>query len=98
MCQHQPDDPSDAVLRFADLPGLAKEAKEHGLVEMVLWGWTAAFDASLPAPFPHLGTEQELLAAVRECRKLGVNVAPFISVIQASPLYGRAIRPESAQP
>lgn len=85
MCQNQPDDPSDAVWRFADLPSLAKEAKDHGLVEMVLWAWHPAFDASLPAPFPHLGTEQEFLGAVGECRRLGVDVAPFISVLQANP-------------
>ena len=85
MCQGQPGDPSDAVWRFRDLPALARDARDHGLGEMVLWGWGPAFDASLPAPFPHLGTEEELLGAVRECRALGVNVAPFISVIQASP-------------
>ena len=81
MCQNQPNDPTDAVWRFRDLPALAQEAKDHGLTEMVLWAWHPGFDASLPAPFPHLGTEQELLDAVRECRKIGVNVAPFISVV-----------------
>jgi hypothetical protein len=35
MCQNQPNDPSDAVWRFADLPALAKEAKDQGLMEMV---------------------------------------------------------------
>lgn len=85
MCQNQPNDPSDAVWRFTDLPGLATEAHDHGLDEMVLWTWEPGFDASLPPPFPHLGTEQEMLDAVRECRARGVNVAPFISVLQASP-------------
>ncbi len=85
MCQGQPGDPSDAVWRFRDLPALARDARDHGLGEMVLWGWGPCFDASLPAPFPHLGTEEEFLGAVRECRSLGVNVAPFISVLQASP-------------
>jgi hypothetical protein len=85
MCQSQPNDPTDAVWRFRDLPALARDAREHGLGELVLWGWQPAFDASLPAPFAHLGTEREFLDAVRECRTLGVNVAPFISVLQASP-------------
>lgn len=85
MCQNQPQDPTDAVWRFRDLPGLAEEAKAHGLQEMVLWTWAPGFDASLPAPFGHLGTERELLEAVRQCREIGVNVAPFISVLQASP-------------
>ncbi len=85
MCQNQPADPTDAVWRFRDLPDLARDAFDHGLEEMVLWGWGQAFDASLPAPLPHLGTEGELLEAVRRCRGMGVNVAPFISVLQASP-------------
>ena len=83
MCQNQPNDPTDAVWRFCDLPALAREAKDHGLSEMVLWSWQPGFDAALPAPYRHLGTEAELLKAVAECRKLGVNVAPFISVLQA---------------
>ena len=81
----QPNDPTDAVWRFCDLPGLAQEAKDHGLTEMVLWGWQPGFDASLPAPFPHLGTRAGVARGGRECRKIGVNVAPFISVLQASP-------------
>ncbi len=85
MSQGQPEDPADAVWTFRDLPELAKEAREHGLREMVLWGWQPGFDASLPAPFHHLGTEQDMIDAVRQCRDEGVNVAPFISVLQASP-------------
>jgi len=85
MCQNQPADPADAVWRFADLPGLAREAYDHGLTEMVMWAWHRGFDASLPAPYPHLGTEQELLEAARRCKEAGVNLAPFISVLQASP-------------
>jgi hypothetical protein len=85
MCQNQPNDPTDVVWRFRDIPRLAKEAKEHGLREMVLWAWQPAFDASLPTPYPHLGTEKDLLDSVGECQRMGVNVAPFISVVQASP-------------
>jgi hypothetical protein len=85
MCQNQPADPTDAVWRFTDLPELAREARNHGLTEMVMWGWHLGFDASLPAPFPHLGTEQDLLEAARQCKAAGVNLTPFISVLQASP-------------
>jgi hypothetical protein len=85
MCQNQPADSSDAVWRFTELPGLAREARDHGLTEMVMWGWHRGFDASLPTPFPHLGTEQELIEAARQCKQAGVNLAPFISVLQASP-------------
>ncbi|NLI00459.1 MAG: hypothetical protein GX446_13320 [Chthonomonadales bacterium] len=85
MCQSQPQDPTDAVWRFGDLPELAREAADHGLTEMVMWAWQPAFDASLPAPFPHLGTEQELVEAARACREAGVRLTPFISVLQANP-------------
>jgi len=85
MCQNQPADPADAVWRFTDLPGLAREARDHGLTEMVMWAWHRGFDASLPSPFPHLGTEQALLEAARRCKEAGVNLTPFISVLQASP-------------
>ncbi len=85
MCQNQPGDPGDAVWRFTDLPDLAREARAHGLVELVLWAWQPAFDASLPAPFPHLGSEQEMIEAARECRSIGVPITPFISVLQANP-------------
>lgn len=85
MSQGQPNDPTDAVWRFRDLPDLAREARDHGLTEMVLWGAMPGFDASLPPPFPHLGTERELFDAAKECHALGVNVVPFISVLQANP-------------
>lgn len=85
MCQNQFHDPADVVWRFRDLPALAAEAKDHGLPEMVMWSWQPGFDASLPTPFPHLGTEAELLDGIKQCRAIGVNVAPFISVVQAGP-------------
>lgn len=85
MCQSQPNDPQDAIFRFSDLPKLARECKEHGLEEMVLWGWHKAFVIPMPPPYKHLGTEQDMVNAVKECRKMGVNVAPFISVLQANP-------------
>ncbi|MBM3493964.1 MAG: hypothetical protein FJX72_06550, partial [Armatimonadetes bacterium] len=85
MCQSQPGDPSDAVWRFADLPGLAREAAEHGLTEMVMWGWQPSFDAALPPPFAHLGTEQEMIEAAKACKAAGAGLTPFTSVLQASP-------------
>ena len=92
MCQCQPHDPKDTIFRFSDLPKLAQECKEYGLDEMVVWAWTNGFVLPLPPPFTHLGTEQDMADAVRECRRLGVNVAPFISVVQATaeqaPKYG----------
>ena len=95
MCQSYPNDPQDAVFRFSDLPALAKETAEHGLQEMVLWGWVPGFERPLPPPFPHLGTEQDFYDAVKACKQLGVTVTPFISVLQATkssaPRYGLAV-------
>ena len=92
MCQNQPSDPRDAIFTFKDLPKLAKGCKEYGIDEMVVWAWNKAFVLPLPPPSPHLGTEQEMADAVKECQRLGVNVAPFISVLQANaenaPRYG----------
>ncbi|MEO6437245.1 MAG: hypothetical protein ABIP55_16000 [Tepidisphaeraceae bacterium] len=92
MCQNQPDDPRDAVFTFKDLPKLAAECKEHGIDEMTLWAWNRGFVLPLPPPYPHLGSEQEMIDAVAECKKIGVNITPFISVLQANaetaPRYG----------
>ena len=68
---------------FADLPKLAKEAKEHGLDEMVVWGTAEGFLLPLPPFFKHLGGDEGFVRAVAECKKLGVNVVPFISVFNA---------------
>ena len=83
MCRAWPQDPQDALFRFGDLPKLAQEAKEHGLDEMVLWFTHHAFELPLPPFFEHLGGENEFVKAVAECKRLGVNVVPFISVCNA---------------
>ncbi len=79
-----PEDPQGNNFTFSDLPKVAKEAKENGLDEMVLWGWNDAFTLPLPPPNKFLGTEQEMVNAVAECKKIGVNVAPFRSVMIAN--------------
>ena len=83
MCQRQPNDPQDAIWKFSDLPQLAREAKDHGLDEMVMWTWSEGFELPIGEPFPHLGTKQEMIDAIKQCREIGVNVVPFISVLQA---------------
>ncbi|MFA5816175.1 MAG: hypothetical protein WC865_11195, partial [Bacteroidales bacterium] len=85
MSQYQPADPRDAIFTFKDLPRLAAECKENGIDEMVIWAWCEAFTLPLPKPFAHLGTEQDMIDAVKECKKLGVNLVPFITVLQANP-------------
>ncbi len=81
-----PNDTKGNYFTFNDLPKAAREAKENGLDEMVIWGWyREGFTLPLPPPHPLLGTEKEMVKAVAECRKIGVNVSPFISVMNASP-------------
>ena len=83
LSRNYPDDPQDANFTFADLPKLAKEAKENGLDEMVVWGPAEGFLLPLPPFFKHLGGDEGFVRAVAECKKLGVNLVPFISVFNA---------------
>ncbi len=78
-------DPREINFKINDLPKVAKEAKEHGLDELNLWGWYENMVFPFPAPWPYLGTEQDLANAVVECKKIGVNVAPFVTVMKANP-------------
>ena len=83
------EDPQGINFKFSDLPKVAKESKEHGLDELNLWGWYENLLLPLPPPYKYLGTEQDLANAVAECKKIGVNVAPFITVMKASPETGK---------
>lgn len=83
MCQSQPGDTQDVIWKFSDLPKVAKECKKHGIDELVLWGWHDGFVLPLSEPYPHLGTKEDMIKAVKQCQQIGVNVAPFISVLQA---------------
>ncbi len=85
-----PEDPQGNNFRFSDLPKVAKESKDNGLDELVLWGWNDPFMLPLPPPNQFLGTEQDMVNAVAECKKIGVNVAPFRSVMitQTASKYG----------
>lgn len=92
MCQLYPEDPKDVIFKWSDMPKVAKDSKEHGIDEIVVWAWTDGFVLPLRPPFKHLGTQEDMAAAVKECKKLGVNIVPFISVVQANaeeaPKYG----------
>ncbi len=91
-----PGDPAgEVVYRFSDLPEIALDAKEHGLDEMVVWFWCPPFEIPMK-PLHTLGTKEEFVLAVKECRNIGVNVTPFISVFAlADPTaskYGLEVR------
>ncbi|MHB1001324.1 MAG: hypothetical protein ACYC27_18945 [Armatimonadota bacterium] len=80
-----PDDPKDAVWKVKDIVELSKENIEHGLTEMSIWGWHRGFRLPVDPVLPNLGTQEEFAKAIIDSRKLGVNVAPFISVVLAGP-------------
>jgi len=65
--------------RYRDLPIVARDAREHGLKELVCW---FLFDGYFELPMklnPKLGTEAELKQAITECRQIGVNPVAFVS-------------------
>ncbi len=92
MCQNQPADPKDAIFKFSDVPELARESKEHGLDEMVLWSWNRSFVLPMPPPYAHIGTEKDFSNAVAKAKEIGVNVVPFVSLVSVdkntAPRYG----------
>lgn len=80
MNQALESDPQKAAFVFKDLPKVAADAKEHGIDELVLWGWCNYFDMPIRVN-ENLGTPEEFLEAIRQCKELGVNVAPFVSIL-----------------
>ncbi len=90
MCQNQPSDPQDAIFKFKDLPALAQECKDHGIDEMTTWAWNRGFVLPLPPPYPHLGSEQDMIDAIAACKKIGVNVARSSASSRPTPRPRRA--------
>ena len=70
----------DVLYHFNDLPLIARESIAHGLNELVIWFWSNYFDLPIEI-IDSLGSEQELIEAIAECRNLGVNVSLFMSVL-----------------
>lgn len=63
--------------RFADMPELFREASNNGFTSLLIAGWNVnGFDNTYPCfrPDPELGTEQELIAGIREVHELGGRV------------------------
>lgn len=81
MGSRNPEDTEkDADFKFTDLPMIAKECKENGLNEMVVWAWRQQFVLPGPPPYADLGTSEQLAAAIKECNKIGVNVSLWESI------------------
>lgn len=74
------DGDRDVAFKINELPKIAKECKENGLDEIVVWAWRKSFNLPGIPPYSNLGTEEELTKAIRECNKLGVNVSLFESI------------------
>jgi hypothetical protein len=72
-------DPEHAVFRFNDLPRVARDAREHGIDEIVPWLWCRFFDMPMVVD-ERLGTTDEFVSAVQQCKQLGVNISPFVDV------------------
>ncbi len=85
----------DAVnFRYADLPSIARECREHGIGAIQLTGWAwGGQDRGNPShdTDPALGTREELAEAIRACEALGVHVILFCKwtwIEQGHPRYG----------
>ncbi len=85
VCKGFPaDGERDVAFKFTDLPKVARESKEHGLDELVIWWWTECFQVPILGPYSHLGTPEELSNAIKECNDIGVNISLFISLYSLS--------------
>jgi len=72
-------DPNHAAFRYNDIARVAEDAHQYGIDELVIWFWTLGF--RVPIEFrPELGTEQDFLRGLQEAKRIGVNVAPFVSL------------------
>ncbi len=72
-------DPTKAAFRYTDLSAIARDAIDHGLDELVMWGCVKYPDLPLRAR-EELGGMQELLKGVARARELGVNALPFVTI------------------
>ncbi|MCR5262828.1 MAG: DUF6259 domain-containing protein, partial [Clostridiales bacterium] len=72
------------VHTYRDIPRLAREARERGFCHILLSGWNRdGFDCGYPMyePDPDLGTEEELIAGIREAKAMGVHVTFYMNIL-----------------
>ena len=74
------DGERDVIYTYQDLPRIARECMDHGLNELVLWFWSNYFELPINT-INTLGSPQDLIKAIADCRELGVNVSLFVSVL-----------------
>lgn len=73
-------DPARAAFPYRKLPEVARDAKEHGIDEICMWGWCSYGRNPIPTRAA-LGTDAELLDAVKQARAIGVNLNAFVNLI-----------------
>lgn len=78
------DGEQDRSFTFSELPALARECKENGIDQMVVWHWFRHFILPITPPYANLGTPEELSAALKQCRDLGVEVSLVLSITSIS--------------
>ncbi|MDB6127327.1 MAG: hypothetical protein JWM35_1223 [Verrucomicrobia bacterium] len=79
MFEMQEFNPRRSHFRWKDLPRLARESRSLGIRELNVWGGIEPF--KLPLRLPRvLGSRAEFARALRECRRLGVNVSLMLSI------------------
>lgn len=79
MIEHHETQPEKAYFTYKDFPEIAREAKEYGIPEIVVWGW---YNKGFTLPFetnPLLGAEEEFISGIKDARRMGVNIVPFVS-------------------
>lgn len=70
------------VHRFSDIPKIYEQASDMGLNHILISGWHRdGFDNGFPqyTPDPDLGTEKDLIRAVRHVRGLGGHITFYIN-------------------
>lgn len=85
MSRWYPEDgENDRSFTFSQLPELAKESKENGLDQMVVWHWFRHFILPIRDPYANLGTPEDLSNAIKECNRQGVEVSLTLSITSIS--------------
>lgn len=99
MMQNLECDPRFAAFRFADFGRIARDAKAHGVNEIVVWGWCnyMTFPITLKEG---LGSVDNMIAGIREAKEEGVNISLFVSLKEISDQYAKkyGLKPDSSRP
>jgi hypothetical protein len=101
IAEQYPDDPDSIKYYFDDLPKIASDMLDHGLIDLSIWG---AFDQILPLGPEHFPVSLGGFAKFKEnaaaLRSMGIDIVPFVSFVSiwrdTCPRYGLQIGPAQA--